>query len=66
VSIVGRKREADPARRLLGGARRGGATLLGHPAVAEAAVVGVAHAELGEEVAAFVTCARALPRRPTS
>jgi long-chain acyl-CoA synthetase len=29
--------------------------LLGHPDVAEAAVVGVPHAELGEEIAAFVT-----------
>ena len=28
--------------------------LASHPAVAEAAVVGVTHAELGEEVAAFV------------
>ena len=55
VSIVGRKRELI---------LRGGysvvpgeieAALLGHPAVAEAAVVGLAHAELGEEVAAFVT-----------
>ena len=31
------------------------AVLLTHPAVAEAAVVGVRHAELGEEIAAFVT-----------
>jgi long-chain acyl-CoA synthetase len=55
VRIVGRKRE-----RIL----RGGysvfpaeveAVLLTHPAVAEAAVVGIHHAELGEEVAAFVT-----------
>jgi long-chain acyl-CoA synthetase len=54
VSIVGRKRELI---------LRGGysvvpaeveAALLGHAAVAEVAVVGIAHAELGEDVAAFV------------
>jgi long-chain acyl-CoA synthetase len=54
VRIVGRTRE-----RIL----RGGysvfpseveSTLLAHPAVSEAAVVGVPHDELGEEVAAFV------------
>ena len=64
VSIVGRKRELI---------LRGGysvapgeveATLLGHPAVAEAAVVGVAHAELGEEVAAFVTLRPGTPAPP--
>jgi len=55
VCIVGRKRELI---------LRGGytvfpaeveATLLTHPAVAEAAVVGIPHAELGEDVVAFAT-----------
>ena len=58
VHIVGRKRE-----RIL----RGGysvfpqeieAVLVSHPAVAEAAVIGVADADLGEEVAAFVSLKR--------
>lgn len=54
VRIVGRKRE----RILRGGysvfPQEVEAVLVTHPAVAEAAVVGVAHPELGEEVAAFV------------
>ncbi len=64
VTIVGRKKELI---------LRGGysvvpgeveAALLRHPAVAEAAVVGMAHAELGEEIVAFVSLrpgARATP-----
>ena len=54
VTIEGRKRE----RILRGGysvfPQEVEAVLLTHPAVGEAAVVGVPHAELGEEVAAFV------------
>ena len=54
VRIAGRKRE----RILRGGhsvfPREVEAVLLAHPDVVEAAVVGVPHAELGEEVAAFV------------
>lgn len=55
VCIVGRKRE----RILRGGysvfPQEVEAVLLSHPAVAEAAVVGVPNTDLGEEVAAFVS-----------
>ena len=55
VRIVGRKKDLI----LRGGysvhPQEVEATLLRHPAVAEAAVVGVQHEELGEEVAAFVS-----------
>lgn len=58
VRIVGRKRE----RILRGGhsvfPQEVEAVLVSHPAVAEAAVVGLAHPELGEEVAAFVALRR--------
>jgi long-chain acyl-CoA synthetase len=54
VEIAGRKRE----RILRGGysvfPQEVEAALLTHPSVAEAAVVGVPHPELGEEIAAFV------------
>jgi long-chain acyl-CoA synthetase len=55
VRIVGRKRE----RILRGGysvfPQEVEAVLLSHPAVAEAAVVGVTNSDLGEEVAAYVS-----------
>jgi len=58
VEIVGRKRE----RILRGGysvfPQEVEAVLLSHPAVAEAAVIGVENADLGEEVAAFVSLKR--------
>jgi long-chain acyl-CoA synthetase len=58
VEIVGRKRE----RILRGGysvfPQEVEAVLLSHPAVAEAAVVGVPDVDLGEEVAAFVSLKR--------
>jgi long-chain acyl-CoA synthetase len=58
VEIVGRKRE----RILRGGysvfPQEVEAVLLSHPAVAEAAVVGLPDADLGEEVAAFVSLKR--------
>ncbi|HYB40763.1 MAG TPA: AMP-binding protein [Candidatus Methylomirabilis sp.] len=64
VRIVGRKRELI---------LRGGysvfpaeveAALLSHPAVAEAAVVGVKHEELGEEIVAFATLRPGASARP--
>jgi long-chain acyl-CoA synthetase len=64
VSIVGRKRELI---------LRGGysivpaeveAALLAYPGVAEAAVIGVPHPDLGEEVAAFVTPRPGAPIAP--
>lgn len=58
VQIVGRKRE----RILRGGysvfPQEVEAVLLSHPAIAEAAVVGVPDVDLGEEVAAFVSLKR--------
>jgi long-chain acyl-CoA synthetase len=58
VQIVGRKRE----RILRGGysvfPQEVEAALVSHPAVAEAAVIGVTDADLGEEVTAFVSLKR--------
>jgi long-chain acyl-CoA synthetase len=64
VSIVGRKRELILRSGYSVVPGEVEATLLGHPAVAEAAVVGVADAELGEEVAAFVTLRPGAPAPP--
>jgi len=64
VQIVGRKRE----RILRGGhsvfPQEVEAVLLTHPAVVEAAVVGVPHGDLGEEVAAFVALRAGAVTRP--
>ena len=64
VRIVGRKRE----RILRGGhsvfPQEVEAVLLTHPAVVEAAVVGVPHGDLGEEVAAFVALRAGAVTRP--
>jgi long-chain acyl-CoA synthetase len=66
VSIAGRKKELI---------LRGGysvvpaeveAVLLTHPAVAEAAVLGVPHPDLGEEIAAFVTLRTAVAAEPAA
>ena len=64
VQIVGRKRE----RILRGGhsvfPQEVEAVLLTHPAIVEAAVVGVPHPDLGEEVAAFVALRAGAVTRP--
>jgi len=59
VEIVGRKRERILRAGYSVFPQEVEAVLVSHPAVAEAAVIGVADADLGEEVAAFVSLKRA-------
>ena len=54
VRIVGRKKDMILRGGYTVAAGEVEAVLLGHPGIAEAAVVGVPHQELGEDIAAFV------------
>jgi long-chain acyl-CoA synthetase len=64
IQIVGRKREVILRAGYSVVPAEIEAVLLTHPAVAEAAVTGLPHAELGEEVAAFVALRPAAQVRP--